>query len=41
MKSVHTLTFDELYDYDTLKSGITLPVLLISGEFEIRVDETA
>ncbi len=38
MKSVHTLTFDELYDYDTLKSGITLPVSLISGEFEIRVD---
>jgi hypothetical protein len=38
MKSVHTLTFDELYDYNTLKSGITLPVLLSSGEFEIRVD---
>ncbi len=38
MKSAHTLTFDELYEYDTLKSGITLPVSLISGEFEIRVD---
>ena len=38
MKSVHSLTFDELYNYDTLKLGITLPVLLISGEFEITVD---
>ena len=38
MKAVHTLTFDELYDYDTLKIGITLPVLLISGEFETTVD---
>ena len=38
MKSVHSLTFDELYDYDTLKIGITLPVLLISGEFETTVD---
>lgn len=38
MKSVHTLTFDEIYSYDTLKSGITLPVLLISGEFEITVE---
>ena len=38
MKSVHSLTFDELYDYDTLKLGITLPVLLISGEFGTAVD---
>ena len=38
MKSVHTLTFDELYDYDIRKTGITLPVCLISGEFEIKVD---
>ena len=38
MKPMHTLTFDELYDYDTLKTGTTLPVSLISGEFEIRVD---
>ena len=38
MKSVHTLEFDELYNYDTLKTGITLPVLLISGEFETTVE---
>ena len=38
MKSAHVLTFDELYEYDTLKSGIALPVLLISGEFETGVD---
>jgi hypothetical protein len=38
MKSGHSLTFDELYNYDTLKTGITLPVLLVSGEFETRVD---
>ena len=38
MRSAHVLTFDELYEYDTLKSGIALPVLLISGEFETGVD---
>lgn len=38
MKSVHTLTFNELYNYDTRKIGITLPVLLISGEFETDVE---
>lgn len=38
MKSVHTLTFDGIYEYDTLKTGITLPVSLIYGEFEIKVD---
>ena len=38
MKQKHSLTFNELYDYDTLKLGITLPVLLISGEFETAVD---
>jgi hypothetical protein len=38
MKSVHTLTFDELYNYDTRKIGITFPVLLISGEFETDVE---
>lgn len=38
MKSVYTLTFDEIYSYDTRKTGITLPVLLIFGEFETRVE---
>lgn len=38
MKSVHTLTFDELHEYDTRKTGITLPVLLISGEFDTDVE---
>jgi hypothetical protein len=38
MKSAFSLTFDELYEYDTLKLGITLPVWLISGELETRVD---
>ncbi|MGI8639798.1 MAG: hypothetical protein ACR2MG_07570 [Pyrinomonadaceae bacterium] len=38
MKSVHSLEFDELNNYDTLKIGITLPVLLISGEFETTVE---
>ncbi len=38
MKSVHSLEFDELYSYDTLKTGITLPVFLISGEFETGVE---
>ncbi len=38
MKSVHSLEFDELINYDTLKTGITLPVLLIFGEFETSVE---
>jgi len=38
MKTVHSLEFDELYNYDTLKTGITLPVLLISGKFETTVE---
>lgn len=38
MKSVHNLSFDELYHYDTRKTGITLSVLLISGEFETDVE---
>lgn len=38
MKAIHTLTFDELHEYDTRKTGITLPVLLISGEFDTDVE---
>ncbi|HXG86067.1 MAG TPA: hypothetical protein VNI84_18755, partial [Pyrinomonadaceae bacterium] len=38
MKSAHALTFDELYNYDTRKTGITLPVVLISGESETDVE---
>ena len=38
MKSVHSLEFEKLYHYDTLKTGITLPVLLVSGEFETEVE---
>ena len=38
MKSVHSLEFDKLYNYDTLKTGITLPVSLISGEFNTTVE---
>lgn len=38
MKSIQTLTFDELYEYDTRKTGITLPVRLISGDIETKVD---
>lgn len=38
MKSVHTLSFDEIYEYDTRKTGITLPVRLISGDIEAKVD---
>lgn len=38
MKPVYDLSFDTIYEYDTLKPGITLPVSLISGEFEIKVD---
>ena len=38
MKSVHSVEFAELYYYDTLKTGITLPVFLVSGEFETTVE---
>jgi hypothetical protein len=38
MKAAHVLTFDELDEYNTLKSGIALPISLISGELEITVD---
>ncbi len=38
MKSAHSLEFDKLFNYDTLKTGITLPVLLVSGEFETTVE---
>ncbi len=35
--SVHTLEFDELIEYKTLEKGITVPVLLLSGERETNV----
>lgn len=38
MKSVTTVSFDEVYFYDTLKTGIGLPVLLTSGDSETRVE---
>ncbi|MFN7945888.1 MAG: hypothetical protein U0Z53_11090 [Blastocatellia bacterium] len=34
----YQLRFTTIHHYDTLKSGITLPVLLRSGSAEIRVD---
>lgn len=35
--SIHTLEFDELVEYRTLEKGITVPVLLLSGERETNV----
>lgn len=30
-----TLDFDEVYEYSTLKSGITIPIKLISGDEQV------
>lgn len=38
MKSVTALSFDEIYLYDTRRTGITLPVLLISREAETTIE---
>jgi len=38
MKLEHSLEFDELYFYNTLKTGIALPVLLKLGSLETSVE---
>ena len=37
MKSENTIDFEEVYHYDTLKTGITLPVSLLNNSLETSV----